>query len=96
MEVCHPKNHNIGLLAYSPLGGGTLSGKYIDIDSEAAKSGRLNLFPGYMERYNKSVSRVQLNSTHSCIMWSLDLAISYGNCHEPTITKKLSCWVNDT
>ncbi|XP_057430202.1 uncharacterized protein LOC130723245 isoform X1 [Lotus japonicus] len=57
VEVCHPKNHNIGLLAYSPLGGGTLSGKYIDIDSEAAKSGRLNLFPGYMERYNKSVSR---------------------------------------
>ncbi|KAL5122132.1 Protein tas [Glycine soja] len=57
VEVCHPKNCNIGLLAYSPLGGGSLTGKYIDINSEAAKSGRLNLFPGYMERYNKSVAR---------------------------------------
>ncbi|XP_058724278.1 uncharacterized protein LOC131595814 [Vicia villosa] len=57
VEVCHPKNYNIGLLSYSPLGGGTLTGKYIDINSEAGKSGRLNLFPGYMERYNKSISR---------------------------------------
>ncbi|XP_056174910.1 uncharacterized protein LOC115661383 [Syzygium oleosum] len=54
VEVCHPKNYNIGLLAYSPLGGGSLSGKYLDINSEAAKKGRLNLFPGYMERYNNS------------------------------------------
>lgn len=58
MEVCHPKNWNIGLLSYSPLGGGSLTGKYIDINSEASKRGRLNLFPGYMERYNKSVARV--------------------------------------
>ncbi|XP_004497872.1 uncharacterized protein [Cicer arietinum] len=57
VEVCHPKNCNIGLLAYSPLGGGALTGKYIDTNSEAAKSGRLNLFPGYMERYNKSIAR---------------------------------------
>ncbi|XP_039038535.1 protein tas [Hibiscus syriacus] len=57
IEVCHPKNCNIGLLSYSPLGGGTLSGKYLDIDSEAAKKGRMNLFPGYMERYNKSIAR---------------------------------------
>ncbi|KAL5066910.1 hypothetical protein RYX36_017797 [Vicia faba] len=57
VEVCHPKNYNIGLLSYSPLGGGTLTGKYIDINSEAGKSGRLNLFTGYMERYNKSISR---------------------------------------
>ncbi|KAF7837465.1 Protein tas [Senna tora] len=57
VEVCHPKNCNIGLLAYSPLGAGSLTGKYIDINSEDAKKGRLNLFPGYMERYNKSVAR---------------------------------------
>ncbi|XP_027366370.1 uncharacterized protein LOC113872766 isoform X2 [Abrus precatorius] len=31
--------------------------KYLDMNSEAAKRGRLNLFPGYMERYNKSVAR---------------------------------------
>ncbi|KAK9991804.1 hypothetical protein SO802_026789 [Lithocarpus litseifolius] len=57
VEVCHPNNCNIGLLAYSPLGGGSLSGKYIDTNSEAARKGRLNLFPRYMERYNKSVAR---------------------------------------
>ncbi|KAK1267756.1 putative aldo-keto reductase 1 [Acorus gramineus] len=57
VEVCHPNNCNIGLLAYSPLGGGSLSGKYFDINSEAAKKGRLNLFPGYMERYNISVAK---------------------------------------
>ncbi|KAL1330236.1 hypothetical protein HN51_047399 [Arachis hypogaea] len=57
VEVCHPNNCNIGLLSYSPLGGGSLTGKYIDINSEAAKKGRLNLFPGYMERYNKSIAR---------------------------------------
>ncbi|GJV91782.1 NAD(P)-linked oxidoreductase superfamily protein [Tanacetum coccineum] len=57
VEVCHPKNCNVGLLSYSPLGGGALSGKYLDPDSEAAKKGRLQLFPGYMERYNKSVAK---------------------------------------
>ncbi|KAJ4967667.1 hypothetical protein NE237_014368 [Protea cynaroides] len=57
VEVCHPNNCNISLLAYSPLAGGSLSGKYLDVDSEAAKKGRLNLFPGYMERYNKSIAK---------------------------------------
>ncbi|XP_040992763.1 protein tas-like [Juglans microcarpa x Juglans regia] len=57
VEVCHPNNCNIGLLAYSPLGGGSLTGKYIDSNSEPARKGRLNLFPSYMERYNKSVAR---------------------------------------
>ncbi|XP_047336592.1 protein tas [Impatiens glandulifera] len=57
VEVCHPNNCNIGLLAYSPLGGGALTGKYIDLESEAAKKGRLNLFPGYMERYNRSLAK---------------------------------------
>ncbi|XP_061992269.1 uncharacterized protein LOC133710261 [Rosa rugosa] len=57
VEVCLPQHHNIGLLAYSPLAGGALTGKYIDINSDAARKGRLNLFPGYMERYNKSIAR---------------------------------------
>ncbi|PKI78927.1 uncharacterized protein LOC116208557 [Punica granatum] len=56
-EVCHPKHCNIGLLSYSPLAGGALSGKYLDINSEAAKKGRFNLFPGYMARYNKSYAK---------------------------------------
>ncbi|PRQ36591.1 putative aldo/keto reductase, NADP-dependent oxidoreductase domain-containing protein [Rosa chinensis] len=57
VEVCLPQHHNIGLLAYSPLSGGALTGKYIDSNSDAARKGRLNLFPGYMERYNKSIAR---------------------------------------
>ncbi|KAK9059059.1 hypothetical protein SSX86_021678 [Deinandra increscens subsp. villosa] len=57
VEVCHPKNCNVGLLCYSPLAGGALSGKYLDPESEAAKKGRLQLFPGYMERYKESISK---------------------------------------
>ncbi|ESQ36483.1 hypothetical protein EUTSA_v10007737mg [Eutrema salsugineum] len=57
IEVCHPKNCNIGLLAYSPLGGGSLSGKYLGTDSEATKNARLNLFPGFMERYKGSLAK---------------------------------------
>jgi aryl-alcohol dehydrogenase-like predicted oxidoreductase len=41
----------VGLLAYSPLGFGTLSGKYID---NAKAQGRINLFPGFGQRYAKS------------------------------------------
>lgn len=60
VEVCHPKNYNIGLLAYSPLGAGNLTGKYLDSASDAAKKGRINLFPGYMERYAKSYAKVNI------------------------------------
>ncbi|KMZ69794.1 Oxidoreductase Tas aldo/keto reductase family protein [Zostera marina] len=56
-EICHPNNNNIGLLAYSPLAGGSLSGKYLGPETEATKKGRFNFFPGYMERYSKSLSR---------------------------------------
>lgn len=56
VEVCLPQNCNVGLLAYSPLAGGSLSGKYLN--SEKSVNGRFNLFPGYMARYNKSLARV--------------------------------------
>ncbi|XP_019051965.1 PREDICTED: uncharacterized protein LOC104589985 [Nelumbo nucifera] len=81
VEVCHPNNCNIGLLAYSPLGGGSLTGKYLDITSEAAKKGRLNLFPGYMERYNKSIAKeatelyIQLAKKHG--LTPVQLALGY-------------------
>ncbi|KAM0884008.1 hypothetical protein ACQ4PT_031248 [Festuca glaucescens] len=57
VEVCHPNNCNVGLLAYSPLAGGVLTGKYLDANSGDAKRSRLNLFPGYMERYNVSLAK---------------------------------------
>ena len=41
---------NLGFFAYSPLGFGHLTGKYIQ-DPES--SGRVNLFPGYAKRYSK-------------------------------------------
>ena len=41
---------DLGFFAYSPLGFGHLTGKYIQ-DPEA--SGRVNLFPGYAKRYTK-------------------------------------------
>uniref|UniRef100_A0ACD5WCE8 Uncharacterized protein n=1 Tax=Avena sativa TaxID=4498 RepID=A0ACD5WCE8_AVESA len=57
VEVCHPNNCNVGLLAYSPLGSGVLTGKYLDASPGNAKSFRLNLFPGYMQRYNSPLAQ---------------------------------------
>ncbi len=42
-----PRRHNVSLLAYSPLAGGALSGKYLTPD--APKTARFNLFPGAFE-----------------------------------------------
>ena len=51
-EVCSPRNCNVGLLAYSPLAAGVLTGKYSekDVDPKA----RLHLCPGFMDRYKDS------------------------------------------
>ena len=46
-EVCH--RENVSLLAYSPLGFGVLSGKYLQPDAR----GRVTLFPGFGQRYAK-------------------------------------------
>lgn len=51
-EVAH--HENIGLLAYSPLAFGTLSGKYLT--GNAADNSRLNLFPAY-SRYSSEQSK---------------------------------------
>ncbi len=47
-EVC--RHADIGLLAYSPLAFGWLTGKYL-ADPQAL--GRITLFPGFGQRYNK-------------------------------------------
>jgi aryl-alcohol dehydrogenase-like predicted oxidoreductase len=41
---------HVGLLAYSPLAFGLLSGKYL---GDSPTGGRLNLFPGFAQRYTK-------------------------------------------
>ncbi len=47
-ETCY--RENIGLLAYSPLGFGLLSGKYVD---GKPKNSRFALFEGFAQRYTK-------------------------------------------
>lgn len=47
-EIC--MRENVGLLPYSPLGGGALSGKYLSAVQPA--KARHTLFPGNRERYN--------------------------------------------
>ncbi|TKV92528.1 hypothetical protein SEVIR_9G167200v4 [Setaria viridis] len=61
VEVCHPNNCNVRLLAYSPLAGGVLTGKYLDANADTSKRSRLNLFPGYMARYNASLAKEATN-----------------------------------
>ncbi|CAK0740383.1 Protein tas [Gammaproteobacteria bacterium] len=48
LEVC--RHTNIGLLAYSPLAFGQLTGKYL---TDPQSHGRINLFPVYGQRYKK-------------------------------------------
>ncbi|MBI5918539.1 MAG: aldo/keto reductase [Nitrosomonadales bacterium] len=48
VEVCH--HTEVGLLAYSPLAFGWLTGKYL---TDPQAQGRITLFPGFGQRYNK-------------------------------------------
>ena len=47
-EICH--HANVGLLAYSPLAFGWLTGKYI---KDPRAHGRITLFPNFGQRYDK-------------------------------------------
>lgn len=50
-ETC--LEENLGLLAYSPLGFGNLSGKYLHTTQSTTGSGRMTLFSGFGQRYLK-------------------------------------------
>ena len=75
-EVC--SNTNVSLLAYSPLAGGSLTGKYLG--REAPAGARFSLFPGYMERFNQSQARkaveryVQIAADHGMSPTTMALA----------------------
>jgi len=58
-EACY--HHNVGLLPYSPLAGGVLTGKYRD-KSNLPKKGRLLMFPGFMDRYLDSLNEEAANA----------------------------------
>lgn len=64
-EVSHQED--IGLLAYSPLAFGTLTGKYLDASPQ---KGRLTLFPGYKRYTNEG----GITATRAYI----DLALKHG------------------
>lgn len=84
VEVLSPSNTNVALLAYSPLGGGALTGKYLDPNSEEAKKGRFNIFGNFMERYNKSLSR-------EAVVLYVETAKKFGL----TPTQLAQCFVRD-
>lgn len=53
-EASAPTNANTPLLAYSPLAGGALTGKYLTND--VPEGTRFSLFPNYMERFQSSLA----------------------------------------
>jgi aryl-alcohol dehydrogenase-like predicted oxidoreductase len=88
-EACY--HHNVGLLAYSPLAGGSLTGKYRMRD--AIPSGaRLTLFPGFMDRYLDSQNEAAVNAycdlavRHALTPTQLALAWCY---HNPLVASSI-------
>ena len=85
VEVCSPRHENIGLLAYSPLAGGILTGKYMRED--CPKTSRLNLFTGYMERYKNSYCAAAVKAyagvaqKHGLTLTQLALGFCYNQPH---------------
>ncbi|GBE62014.1 aldo-keto reductase [Babesia ovata] len=69
VELCRPHNTGIGILAYGPLAGGVLTGKYLEY-VDATTSGRLLRFPSYMKRYRGSLAARAVKDYY-------DIAMSY-------------------
>ncbi|HCE54072.1 MAG TPA: NADP(H)-dependent aldo-keto reductase [Lutibacter sp.] len=67
------QRENVGLLAYSPLGFGTLSGKYLK--GNAAENSRLNLFPTY-SRYSSEQSKY-LTQKYADLAKELNLSLAH-------------------
>lgn len=86
-EVCH--RENVGLLAYSPLAFGALSGKYIT--GSATRDSRLNQFPQFA-RYNseptgEAIKRyIQIAENNG--MTVADMALAFVNQH-PLVTSTI-------
>lgn len=82
-EACY--HNQVGLLAYSPLASGTLTGKYRGDPSNVPKGARLTLFPGFMERYLQSLNEEAVNeyctiaSEHNLTPTQLALSWCYHN-----------------
>ncbi|KAM3576216.1 hypothetical protein VYU27_001924 [Nannochloropsis oceanica] len=68
-EISSPAHEDLGILCYSPLAGGVLSGKYMF--KGRASEARLNRFPGYMARYRTLQSQ-------DCVFEYKEIASRYG------------------
>lgn len=53
-EACAPSNADCPLLAYSPLAGGALTGKYLL--PNVPENARFSLYPNYMKRFQSSLA----------------------------------------
>ena len=77
-EACY--HHQVGLLPYSPLAGGSLTGKYSDKDS-LPKTCRFMRFPGFMDRYigsqNEAAVNAYMNIAKSKGLTPAQLALSW-------------------
>ena len=82
-EACY--HHNVGLLPYSPLAGGSLTGKYRERDS-IPDNARLKQFPGFMDRYLDSLNEKAVNKY-------CDLAMKHGM--SPTELALSWCYHNE-
>jgi aryl-alcohol dehydrogenase-like predicted oxidoreductase len=75
-EVC--QHGKVGLLAYSPLAFGHLSGKYL---AEPPMEGRVTLFPGFGQRYNKpnvpAASRAYVRIAQEAGLNPAQMALAY-------------------
>ena len=79
-EIC--KRENVGLLAYSPLGFGVLTGKYRN--GNVPKNSRLDLFPTTMSRY----------TNYNCKN-AIELYHQIAEKHNLTLTQLALAFVND-
>jgi len=88
-EVCY--HEDVGLLAYSPLAGGSLSGKY-NGPPEQYEGARLTLFPGFMDRYKDSLNAKAIDAycevakKHGLTPTQLSLSWCY---HNPLVSSSI-------
>ncbi|KAL3758610.1 hypothetical protein ACHAWU_008364 [Discostella pseudostelligera] len=77
-EACY--HHQVGLLPYSPLAGGSLTNKYADKDN-VPENARYKMFPGFMDRYygseNEAAVKAYSNIATAKGMSPAQLALSW-------------------
>lgn len=86
-EICIRKN--IGLLAYSPLGFGTLSGKYLN--GQKPEKARITLFPTYVRYSGKSAveaTELYCELAKENGLSPVQMALAFVN-HQPYVTSNI-------